>query len=1180
MKKYLLYILAIYTLLGFFFLPLIVKPQLINLVQEQTHASLLCDSISFNPFIAKLSLEGIELKNKDDETLLRLEKISVDLEFYSLLLGAIHIQEIELKNPYVYIEYEKDKTINLLNIIKKVKEEKTEIEKDLSLPRIIIDKFAVNNGLVNYKDFTRTQDFDFSFRRISFVVDDIDTENFGKSDTKLRFHTNLGDGGFFDFKSELLSLKPFTVKGKVDFEASQLYTEWKYLRENLNLEVADGKISLSANYYLNLDDLNQTKISELNLAFNKLRIKPKNQHKDVLNIEHAGIKNAVIFPMLQDVKIEELCLDSLHVKVKRKKNKEIDWQSFIKTNFTATSTPEKKQEEASSPWNVVVENIKLENISLDFEDKAIYPNVSTKLNKLNLYAHNATLLGEEPLPYKFNLLLNDKLNCNGNGSVVHKTLDIQTKTACKGFDITHYKPYIDKLAKAQLKKYDLNLRRASLDFDANVDIKKIEDKLVVLVHHTDISLNKLKLAKRSTKEQLLALQSLQVQGVFLDTQKKRVDITQVSLNGFAINARRYKNKDLNFENLVEPKLDKKPKKAKTKEKPYDVQLKHFAINNAKVTFEDKALSPSVSNQLDRINLDAHNINLKKKTWLDYKLSMRVNKKGKLLSHGKLQHTPLSQKGTFELRKITLKELTPYIQEYAFVNVEDGDISLKTKTYFSPHRSKPDLTLNGSFNLNNLYALDSRDENALIAFSNVNLKTFSLELAPNRFYSDTIDIGSFYVDILIDENKKLNFAKLVKDKNSSKITKETKTSSSTSTSAFPVKIVKVNITEGNVKFADLSIPIEFRTNIHNLNGDIYSISTIPGEPTSVDLSGEVDDYGSTKLSGSLDSFDPKAYTDLHFNFKNLEMNSFSGYSASFAGHEIDGGKLYLDLGYKINDSELQGKNSVIIKQMKLGKEIEDENVTKLPLGFVIALLEDSDGVIDIDMPVEGNLEEPDFKYGALIWRTFGGLIAKAVSSPFKLLGSMMGLDGDALEYLEFEAGSAEILPTEREKLDNITKMMIKRPKINLALTPSYDEKLDKRAMQLDKLIDIVVARSGIKNKKHHKSAMTIDMLEDIYEDLRDDDKLDEIQAQLEVKYPNKDEMYDREYLFALGKLDASLQVVTQEELENLANKRVSLSIKYLHEVKGLDMKRLNVLKLQKVNISENTLVHLPLDIKVK
>jgi hypothetical protein len=431
---------------------------------------------------------------------------------------------------------------------------------------------------------------------------------------------------------------------------------------------------------------------------------------------------------------------------------------------------------------------------------------------------------------------------------------------------------------------------------------------------------------------------------------------------------------------------------------------------------------------------------------------------------------------------------------------------------------------------------------------------------------------------VGKDKKMNFTSLIKQtQNKDEVLKQDDNTSKVEDS-FPIKIMKVDVSMGSAKFADLSLPIEFHTNIHDLNGVIYAISNQKDETSFIDISGEVDEYGSTKLKGSINTGDPKSYTDLDFNFRNLELNSVSGYSASFAGYEIDSGKLYLDLGYDILDSQLVGENSIIIKNIKLGKEFEDENTTSLPLGFVIALLEDSEGIIDIEMPVEGNVDEPDFKYGTLVWKTFANLIVKAVASPFKFLGSMMGMDADNLESIDFEPGLANILPPEKEKLDIIAKMMIKRPKISLSIGATYDELSDKQELKKEKLIALLLKKSGVKNKEKHENIMTVDLLEDVYNDLRDDDKLQKIKTKL--KKESKGENFDRAYLNALVQECTKIQPFEDSELKALALSRARIVKSYLINKKSITSSRIKMLEISSVDEHDEKYTKTKLEVVVE
>ena len=1187
-KKILLYSLIAYGFFGFIVLPFVLKPKAIEIVQNKTNSKITIDDISFNPFLFKLKLSGVELSSLDDKPLVSFDSLLVDVELYSLLRSAIHINEITLNQPKIHVVYNKNKTINLLNILKEKEEVKTvESNESAEIPRIIIDSLELVDGYMSYEDYTLQSKFDFSFGDIGFELRDIDTNDFNTSSAELRFYSHLGDGGFVDFKSKVEGFKPFVINGSLDFEASKLYTQWKYMQDSLNLEVADGKISFHTDYHLNLDDLNATTMDNLNVSLDKLRVKPKSKYKDVLNLGSLYVEDATIKPMIRSAHVTKIGLDSLNIKAKRDENGEIDWLEYIKVEGSdelSESEDIKPDSNVTSPiWNVLIDDVSLEKIALNFQDEAVNPAVQSKINEFNIYAQNITLAGEKPFAYQLNILLNDVAKCSSEGSVIHSVLDVQTYSECSGFNIAHYRPYIDQVANKELKVFDLKLQNAVAGFKAKVAVKDIQKEIVINVDDANLSLTELELRKLSTNEKLVNFNSFSVDGVKVNTLEKSVEVQKASLHGLNIKTARLEDGTLNVQDLVVPKVKETVKKVtknsdSSTEKEYSVKLKHFALDAAQVAFNDKALTPNVKSKIDRIFLNAYDIDAKKNSWLKYRLYMRVNSKGIITSNGNLRHTPLKQKGTLELKNISLTEITPYLQEKAFVKVDDGRLSLKTTTEYSLSSKKPDLRIIGSLSINDVFVNDSRDESAIMSFNELGLKSFTFELAPNRLYIDELDVIAFYLNALIDEKKQMNLAELVKPSDEKVAALEVEDENTTQEVAFPVKILKMNVSLGSAHFSDMSLPVKFKTNIHNLNGVIYSISNVPGETTYVNVDGEVDKYGSTKLKGSVNSANPKEYTDLEFNFKNLDLHTLSGYSASFAGHEIDSGKLFLDLGYDIKNSELLGSNNLMIKKIELGREVEDENITSLPLGFVIALLEDDEGIIEIDMPVEGNLDEPDFKYGALVMNTLGNLILKAVTSPFSFLGSMMGIDGEALEYAEFEPGSSVILPPEREKLDQIAKMMTKRPKISLAFTPTYDELLDKRALQTQKLIDLIVQESGIKNKKDHETVMTANMLEDIYEDVKDDDVLNKLEERLEKEY--KGDEFDRAYLTALVELCKDIQVVTKAELENLANTRANALITYLVQDKNMETQRVIENPIVGVNEVDNKLVKQKLSIEVK
>jgi hypothetical protein len=343
---------------------------------------------------------------------------------------------------------------------------------------------------------------------------------------------------------------------------------------------------------------------------------------------------------------------------------------------------------------------------------------------------------------------------------------------------------------------------------------------------------------------------------------------------------------------------------------------------------------------------------------------------------------------------------------------------------------------------------------------------------------------------------------------------------------------------------------------------------------VKLRGGVDQYGLAKIDGSLNTKDPKKFTDLKVVFDNLELKGYTPYSLEFLGYKIEGGKLFLDLGYKIDGGKLNGANRVVIKQIELGGE--KVGGSPWPLRLVVALLEDSDGVIDIDLPIEGDVNNPDFKYGKVVWQVIGNLFTKAVTSPFRLLGSMMGIESDKLSSIEFEGGSATLLPPQVEKLDQTMAILSKRPKLALNVYGGWNELQDTHALKAKKLVQAALKRNK-DLKIDSVQAMSLEILEDMAEDSLDKKELKTLKASLGEKY-HEEAAYVRHYSAALVEKLIPLQPLNPQELQALGMQRAVMIRNYLVKTAGFE-KRVNVKENEMIKESKVEAIPIRLEIVV-
>jgi hypothetical protein len=183
---------------------------------------------------------------------------------------------------------------------------------------------------------------------------------------------------------------------------------------------------------------------------------------------------------------------------------------------------------------------------------------------------------------------------------------------------------------------------------------------------------------------------------------------------------------------------------------------------------------------------------------------------------------------------------------------------------------------------------------------------------------------------------------------------------------------------------------------------------------------------------LKPFQPKAFTDIGVVFRNVEMLPLSPYTATFAGRRIASGRLALDLRYKIENSQLAGDNKVAMEKFTLGERVDAPGALNLPYDLAIALLTDADGRIDIAVPVTGNVDDPKFSYGHLIWQAIATVIKNIVTAPFRALAALFGGSAENLENIAFDAGRATMQPPEREKLKRVADALGKRPQLRLVV----------------------------------------------------------------------------------------------------------------------------------------------------
>ncbi len=238
-------------------------------------------------------------------------------------------------------------------------------------------------------------------------------------------------------------------------------------------------------------------------------------------------------------------------------------------------------------------------------------------------------------------------------------------------------------------------------------------------------------------------------------------------------------------------------------------------------------------------------------------------------------------------------------------------------------------------------------------------------------------------------------------------------------SFTIKIGKTTIADGSMDFSDFSLPLPFKAPISELGGSISTLATDTTQPSEIDLEGKVAKYGFVSITGTASLMAPTEQTAVEAKFRNVDMPSLSPYTAEFAGRKIASGKLDLDLNYTLDKEQMAGENKIVIETFELGEKVENPDAMDLPLDLAVALLKDMNGVIDLELGVSGDMNDPSFSASGIVLKAFANLITKAAAAPFKLLGSLIPGGGETdFDAVEFQAGRADLMPPEQQKLDQL------------------------------------------------------------------------------------------------------------------------------------------------------------------
>jgi len=450
------------------------------------------------------------------------------------------------------------------------------------------------------------------------------------------------------------------------------------------------------------------------------------------------------------------------------------------------------------------------------------------------------------------------------------------------------------------------------------------------------------------------------------------------------------------------------------------------------------------------------------------------------------------RGQLDARRLPAHALAPYGADQLNLALLRADASYLGSVALQTNAAGPSVQLAGDVTLEDFRAhttpaAPARPEE-LLNWKTLNLKGLDVKLAPATAPQITVASGAlsdFFARVIIQETGRINLQDISKQAAadaakaappavtttvaSGPATPATPASAATSapppagaaTALAPrIRIGPFSLVNGTVDFADRFIRPNYRANLTDLTGRLGGFSSEGAQATNgetaapqmadLELRGRAEGTASLQITGKLNPLATPLALDIEGRVRDLELPPLSPYTIKYTGHGIERGKLSLDVAYTVlPNGQLTARNQLTLNQLTFGEPVAGAPAS-LPVKLATALLADRHGVIDLNLPISGSLNDPEFKLAPIVFKIIGNIIVKAITSPFSLLTGMLGGADTDLSQVAFVPGTTRFDPASAAKLERVAKALTDKPGLTLTVVGSASLDAERNAYQRERL----------------------------------------------------------------------------------------------------------------------------------
>ncbi|HMA79697.1 MAG TPA: DUF748 domain-containing protein [Candidatus Binatia bacterium] len=1046
--------------------PPLIRGKVAAMLSDKLHRQVSIEQIRINPYAMTVTIRGFLMKQRDSQApALSFNELFVNLQSQSIFRLAPVIAELRLVKPYLSVVRNENGKYNFQDLI----------DEFTSGPSGPTPKFALNNielidGKIDFDDRPKKTKHTVTQLKIgvpflSSLPSYLDIKvkpEFSAVVDGAPFHLGGFTMPFTDSRESNLAINIDKLEIARYLEYSPLTLNFTMPSGQLNgkltasFKTAKGKVPL-----LTITGDLEVKALEMQQTGGAPLLKLPNF--DVVIGDFEVFNNKATLNSIKS--------DGLDLYVNRGRDGKLNLTTLVGSGVEQKAVepkPEAKKE--GKPFSYAVQEIALSAATIHFADEQPKRPYKTRLNNVNFKITDLTNEAGKKAKVELAFESDLKEKFSHAGTFQLTPLLAEGKLDIEGLKPGALRSYYDDAIAAEIKD-------GSLDLSTQYSFEDKEGQPDIKLAGLNTTLRALRLELAGQPQPLWRIGSLAIKDGAVDVANKTIVIGALEArdgNGYI---QRAADGTLNLARIArdQGQAPAPAQPAKKSDGEWRIDAKQILFDRFRINVDDQANPTPAKLSLSELSIRGDNFSTAKNQRAKITIRSRINDKGLLRVAGTTMINPVNGKFTVEAQDLDILPFQPYLGDKVNFLLTGGRVGTKGELTVDAGGSAPaKVNYQGGVQVADFGAVEKDGQQDLLKWKALALDAMQFDLEPFQLRIGEITLANFYSRLILGADGKLNLQKLTvqKDEKISEAPAQEKPAEKAPAPAADtappkaISIGKINLNEGNINFSDFFIKPNYSANLTSVQGAISELK--PEAPGDLDLQARLDNAAPVEIKGKINPLSKELFLDIVADAKEIELSPMTPYSAKYVGYGIEKGKLSFNVKYKLENRKLSAENKIILNQLTFGEKIESPTATKLPVLLAVALLKDRNGVIDVDLPISGSLDDPQFSVGGIVLRIIINIITKAVTAPFSLLASAFGSggSGDELSYIEFADGRATLDQAGRDKIATLAKALNNRPALNLEIIGRADPLTDleglkrvsiERKVKAEKMKDL--ARKG-------------------------------------------------------------------------------------------------------------------------